>query len=628
MSYLGGTRLAFAGRFQADVSTVNNDPAHFHNSAFQPGYQDMQGANMNPPNGWFNPEGDAAFRLLGCRIAAAWLPSGPVALNDPVLQCIVADADSRVCAKLVDLDSEQQLVSEIWGLKVRIADRDGRTLVSGEFEPAGFMDIWDRATGTGAGDTGAGAVYQSVLQNLQWGDVSRTQFLTVLRAAASDGLLSIKFNVDGMNLDFKSPEFMTGRIVGSIGPASKDEPHHLVRGRQFMASAADGGNFFTPAGRINFFPAVLEGNVLFLDLGNALSTATPGGALNDVGDLAIGIVPSGGAQVTLGAIPAQGPQGYASPTWYEETAGVVGLQLTDDQVSLASATALQVTGVQGVAIGEAPTGAFVRADRFVYRMSPGDQTDIEVYATRFGKPLAGAQIAFTQDPSQLQEPPTPIQFPYLGGGPPVATPPNAIVFDATATTDANGVAVLAVTAKDPGTPRWFNSGADYGIDGQVYGVRPSFFDSTMTSGPTNQWNFISLLIWSGYSPAQPLTWNDVAPILQQYGNLYPVMNRFLDLGNYESVKSQARLLQLAFGLDPSDPNAMPVTRDLSPAKRSAILTWLQNPLPGSVQQRSTPVTPAATRKPVSGAVLGALAAAAMKGGKAAAASRRLILQSR
>jgi len=43
MSYLGSTRLAFAGRFQADVSTVNNDPAHFHNAAFQPDYQKMQG---------------------------------------------------------------------------------------------------------------------------------------------------------------------------------------------------------------------------------------------------------------------------------------------------------------------------------------------------------------------------------------------------------------------------------------------------------------------------------------------------------------------------------------------------------------------------------------------------------
>ncbi len=29
MSYLGYPRLHFSGRFQADPSTVNNDPAHF-----------------------------------------------------------------------------------------------------------------------------------------------------------------------------------------------------------------------------------------------------------------------------------------------------------------------------------------------------------------------------------------------------------------------------------------------------------------------------------------------------------------------------------------------------------------------------------------------------------------------
>ena len=87
MSYLGGTRLAFAGRFQADVSTVNNDPAHFHNSAFQPGYQDMQGANMKSaerlvqsgrrrciPTAWLSDR----RRLAPLRPSRAQRPSSPV----------------------------------------------------------------------------------------------------------------------------------------------------------------------------------------------------------------------------------------------------------------------------------------------------------------------------------------------------------------------------------------------------------------------------------------------------------------------------------------------------------------------------------------------------------------------
>jgi len=108
MSYLNPLRLHFAGRFQANVSTVNNDPAHFDNAAFEPGYQTPQGPGMHPPNGWFNPQGDAAWRLLGCTVNAAWSPSGAVIAPDPVLGCIVADSDRRAAAKLVDLDSEQQ----------------------------------------------------------------------------------------------------------------------------------------------------------------------------------------------------------------------------------------------------------------------------------------------------------------------------------------------------------------------------------------------------------------------------------------------------------------------------------------------------------------------------------------
>ena len=45
--------------------------------------------------------------------------------DDQVLQCLVADSNTRVAAKLVDLDSEQQMVSEIWGLEVRICTADG-----------------------------------------------------------------------------------------------------------------------------------------------------------------------------------------------------------------------------------------------------------------------------------------------------------------------------------------------------------------------------------------------------------------------------------------------------------------------------------------------------------------------
>lgn len=635
MSYLNALRLHFAGQFQANVSTVNNDPAHFYNAKFIPDYQKMEGPGMNPANGWFNPQGDAAFRLRGCRVTSAWTASGPAADDDPVLHCMVADSDEQAPAKLVDLDTEQQLVSEIWGLQVRVADAAGATLLQGDFAPAAFADIWDRATGSGGGgDIGAGAMYQSVLTKLSWGDVSASPFLTKLQAAAGDGLLSIKFNVDGLNMNFKSPDFMCGRIVGTIGPTTADEPRHMVIGRQFMAEGLQfpppqqPTNFFRPAGQLNFCAGRLdsEAGSLFIDLGNALSTVSPGGTVNDFGTLAVTAVenPLTNPQpVPLGTIPSQGKGGYASgPDWYRNTAGVVELKLKRKALAAAQGSPLVILGgdPRTTFICEWSTGAFVRADRYVYRLSPREKVQMPVYATQWGEPLAGAVISFEADPSNLQPS---SNIPDIAA-PTVATPAKALRLpnNATATTDTSGRAVLTLTPGDPGTPRYFNGGADYGIDGQVYGIRPAFADKSLNGGPVNQWNFISILLWSDFKPSNPVTWADVQPIFQQYANLYPVMNRFLDLSDYDSVVKNAGLLRLAFGLDPGNPNVMPVTRDLSPAKRDAILAFLENPRPAKRKVRSAVAATVASAVPHAA---GKTVRPSM-GGKTAAAARRLIMQ--
>jgi hypothetical protein len=605
MTYLGEPRLIFSGRFQANISTVNNIATHFDNAGFKPDFQTMGN------DGLFNPQGDAAFRLLGCTVKTAWGASGRVAADDPLLKCLVADGDAAVCGKLVDLDTQQQLVSQIWGLQVRITDPDGVTLMRGDFEPAAFMDIWDRALGGDGNDIGGSAAYHSTLGNLVWGDVSHLPLLGELRGAADDGRLSIKFVVDGFNLDFTSPQFMTGRIVGAIGAAKRGEPRHMVLGRQFVADASPNGNFFTPVGAINFFPGRVDAVTkrLYLDLGNALPSTLPGGPMADLGDLTI-TVPGA---APLGVVKSGGADGYATdPQWYEKSAGIVVFDLTDDQLTKASAAPLSITGNGSVAIAEAPNGAFLRADAFVYRMSPGDRNTASVYATRFGRPLPGVAVAVVSDPAHLQGSTDPNQ------PQPVATPAQALTFDASVTTDADGVAVISFLASDPGSPRWFNNGADYGIDGQVYGVRPSFADPALAAGIVNQWNFISFLVWSGFTPANPVTWSQIQPVLQQYANLYPVMNRFLNLGDPAAVKANVRLLKLGFGLDPTDPNAMPVTRDLSPAKRAAILQWLDNPVEG-------PPAPASARAAAS-AARPASAASPPAGGKAAAAARRAFLR--
>ncbi len=629
MSYLSGLRLHFAGKFQTNVSTVNNDAYHFNNAAFKAQYQQMQGPNMSPPNGWFNPQGDGTFHLLGCTVTSAHLPTGAVASSDPVLGHVVADSDTTVPGKLVDLDPEQQLTSQIFGLTVRIADTDGNTLMSGDFEASAFYDIWDRGLQAGGGDTNAGAYWQSVLTNLSWGDVSGSAFLTALQSAAETSLLSIKFNMDGINMSFGDPDFMCGRLVGTIGPQSASEPHQLVLGRHFMSKAGANGNFFRPAGLVNFFPARVDDDLgaLLLDLGNALPTTIAGGPIADIGDLSVGYLApgeSGGRAQQVGVIAAAT---YAQASWYETTAGVVALPLTDDQRTQVAEHPLVLWNTdKNVYTQEAPGGGYLRADNFVYRLSPGDSVDVTVVATRYGQPLADTEIGFVIDNGQLQ--PTPDSAPFAGASPPVGEPASAIPIPPSATTDANGIAHLRFTCGDPGNVRWFNNQQDYGIDGQVYGVRPSFIDKSLDGGPVDQWGFVSFLIWSSWRAAgTPPTWTDVEPIFRQYANLYPVMSRFLDLGGYASVVENAWLLTLAFSLPIDDPNHMPVTRDLSPAKRAAILAFLADPSEGA----GVPPAPAPEVSVLGGGALAPDAAAAAKfaqGGKTAAAARRLVLQQR
>lgn len=208
MSYLSNAlRLHFAGRFQATVSTVNNDVTHFNNDTFKPRYQERMADNGVPMNGWWNPAGDGVWRLLGCDIAAAYLTNGtPVTGTDPILGMSVADSDKSAPAKIVDLDPEQQMVSTLFGLTIRIADRTtGHTLMEGSFDPAAFTELWSKIQSSGGGgDMAYGAMWQSVIHVTYWADVSGSKFLTELKHAAqqNSNLLSIKFNVDCFNMNW------------------------------------------------------------------------------------------------------------------------------------------------------------------------------------------------------------------------------------------------------------------------------------------------------------------------------------------------------------------------------------------------------------------------------------------
>lgn len=554
MSYLDPVRLHFAGQFQADPSTVNNRARFYDNATFRKEFQQR-------PAGLWNPEGSGAWRLVDCRVTRVCYADGTSTTDprvDPMVGMRIMDANQRVAGKLVDLDPQQQMVSQIWGMIVRLSDGT-HDFFSGPYEPAAFSNLWLRAMESAPGMQPLAAFYQSVIGPLAWGDTTGSRFLGELRAATKDDLLSIKFNVDGYDTSFTSPTFTLGRIAGSIGPAHAGEPHHFVLGRQLGGTEQ----------HMNYMPAVLDprAKTLTADFGNSIATHKPGGALMNIGDMTIGYSdPNTGSWIALGNVR------YRDTGWYESTAGVQTFPVTDAQLNALASNPLAVAVNRQPFLQENADGVYVRADQFVYRLSAGESASVQLYATQYGVLQDGAQIVVAYDPSQLQGSPQ--------GNPPVAMPVDGVTgYDPnTPIVAQNGLATLTLTAATfANPPRAY-------IDGQVYGIRP--LPQVVASGAPGAWtnpaDFISILVWNPFPiPDEPTWYGQMQEIFTQYGNLYPLMDKLLDLTSYEAVKAHAGLLSFAFSLPVSDPNSMPVTRDLSPAKREAILKWLKNPLEGT-----------------------------------------------
>jgi hypothetical protein len=492
--------------------------------------------------------------LKDCRIRGAVFTDGTVArtpADDPIVGASVVQLGG---AKLVDLDPEQQMVSQIWGLRLGITSAAGASAVTGAFKVAAFSDLWSGRLPNASGDRAMSAFYQSVIAGIGWSDLFGSRLLSELRQASDPASLSIKFNVDGFDQTRH-----VGRIVGTIGPASADEPAHFVVGRQCMGQ---------DDGPVWYFPAVVDGKrrKLIADFGNALQTPSFGGPFDSNLDVSVGLL-SGNQFTSFGRIPI-GPDG-----WYEQTAGICEFPadrpFSDAEMTQLGTTPLavvqQTNAGSAVVAVEGSDGLHVRADDFVYRMSANDTQTVSLRVSRFGQPLPNASISVTFDPSQLQRRPT---------DPVVNAPPAGVSFLLSIVADANGIASLKLSAGSIAEPRKFPDGKY--IDGQVYGVRYTLPGSDPNAGGYfDPADFISVLVWTDYPVPNDPDWNThVQPILSQYQKLYSVMKAFVDLGDYTSVVESKAQMKDVFMRPEGDPRYMPVTRDLSPAKRKMILNWL------------------------------------------------------
>lgn len=577
MSYQNNLRLVFAGDFQSDVSTVNNDVRHYDNATFEQRFQDFQMGKVF--NGWWNPTGSGAFRLINCRVKSVVI-DGEMS-EDSVVNLVIDGSNNRVGGKMVDLDPQLQMASAIWGLTIRLTDGQQDFLV-GQFEPASFRDIMFGRREKAGGSTGASAAFQSVLTDLHWGENLRgSHFLEALKAASANGKLSIRFTTFGYSTDKTEDRFTLGTVIGAIGPYYENEPHSFVLGRRMVPNVDEKTG--APLNKINFFDALVdeqESSVL-VDLGNALplnSNLT----LQDLRELQLAVLidentqesetlSTGDGFVTLGI-----PIPYRSTEWLSKTAGILATPVLPEQLELIRERPLALIQMLDsnrgkVLVRESINGLLVRADKFVQRVEPTETAEIELFASRYGNPLPNASVSIAFSPPDNTE---------GGGSSKDPAPPQAQIpwtnkpqealknLPLTLTTDAIGKAKLLIETQDPGNPRGY-------IDGQIYTLLYSL--QGQAENQKQSLDAIYVLLFDAYAIPDRPTWIEhIHPIFQQYGNLYPIMSkRLVDLGDYDSVRENRAILELAFSLNIHDPNSMPVTRDLSLAKRATILRWLR-----------------------------------------------------
>lgn len=588
MSYLNSVRLVFAGQFQADPSTVNNDVRHFDNEYFVPKYQDY-----GMDGGWWNPNGSGAFRLTQCSVRAVYYADGTSTddpAKDPVVGMRVLDANSRSAGKIVDIDPQWQLASQIFGMQVRLARIDGdtaATLLSGQYAATPFRDLWFSRISGLRGDGAASAAFQSVLTDLDWAaELPASRFLTELRHRMQEDKLSIRLVTYAYKDDHAQSGFTFGTVSGVIGPYLSGEPASFVAGRRFAPQF--GG---TSWNNITFLTGVLgDDNRLLLDLCNALPlqrrTTSPTDSEYDpvpLGTLTVGslLTPSSpeGAPAGLGSFQPIGEIPYQEPGFLLNAGGIAAFDLTrsmlGNQGGNGFAPLAIVAGQPGpcpalIAIRETPDGLFTGAEPFVLRIDPNNDGPVTVttrlYATQYGQQATFAELQVAQT-GEMDGLGTGSVGVLLAPVPAAGIPMSALNFPASLAAGTDGTAVLQIQATPPNNPRGY-------IDGQLYNI--TYQQAGQSRSAFGPFEVIAIHLRDAYPvPATP-TWEaDIKPIFTQYGNLYPIMSkRLVRLADPASVYEHRNLLTLAFSLDIDDPNYMPVTRDLSQGKRETILKWL------------------------------------------------------
>ena len=612
-SYLQTPRINFAGRFRADVNTINNMELNYLLST-------MPDEHAPVDDDW-NPQGTNTWIMLDCFVTSVVYTdeSGDTKTfytsnEDSVIGLPLVNNPERAFAKLVDVDPDQQQSSTVYGMDLGVnwSPRKGKDQTNafiGDFVPAVITrDIWVRQIRNLSERLQQPMASHSIsrLENVTWSTTLNSDVLKMLRQSNRD--LSIMFSVYNYTRPPTEPLFTYGNLVGSIGIAEEGESLSFPENRVMFPLTetlipplpANNPCKDTPDWMYSTYFDVQDSKMT-VDFSNSFKIDLQGNICHFY-PFYVGIAInkpqlSGKDKITevevIGEIP------YMEESWFNETAGISEFTLSESQQNAIGNSKVVVVMLydpsEGVPLSKpklidgsiypicdllshsktlnnAQTCAYIileespclvrPLDYQVHRMEETDEVNIAFKVKHYGQIPNDAMTIKLIDMSTTK-----------------VKRPDDLDYNSTAETDSNGIAHFHFVAGNVGEPR-----ADLKIDGQLfrfgYCSEYCMNDCNQCSESTNIGNVLAFLVWSPVQNKKPYFWDeDLQPILYQYEKLYPVMRSILKLGDYYDVikPGNLRLLNLSMSLDITHPSYMPVTRDLSPKKKEMILEWLNTP---------------------------------------------------
>jgi hypothetical protein len=579
MSYLDQPRINFTGRFYTNVSTINNDLTNYDPSS-----------PVGDP-GW-NPNGVALFKFDSCTVTGVQAPGDNGGLLGAPLKSLTKPAPG----KLVDLDPDQQSLSQVIGVALNLTTASGAGF-QGVLGPCNLQDMWPSAPNPegDAGGSNASSIFVSTLNLVQWTNADKVAALKLLRDTTKNSQLAIRFIVGSFFFaDPNDPASGYGTLTGSIGPHLEGDPIQFAR-RRLMPPTTQAKKIKNVAAGLASRPIHADFEIkkkgltaaakapppkfqacnfehdtknrrLSIDLVNAIPLASFAGPPLQVGQLrAVIVAPDGSTKEIL-----QQPFKFTADT-NKTQGGIIDVTLTADQSKklegMRAGIELQPPsgGTWTTILAEHQSGKFVNISPFTARAVAGDPVTFELRAFQWGKALPNEKLSLTAQSTQ-------------------GTPASLVIQNdgsGSAVTDKNGRAVFTVK-----TPASLNIPADrqqldslvYLFNGPWTSLNGGLFSTTFNS-PDNAILPAALVVWSPYQfagMAHPTWEGQVQPIFDEYMRMYPGMQQIMDLTQLSVVQANLQALLDVFSLPFEAPHRMPVTRDLSPQKIDVIKTWLKN----------------------------------------------------